>query len=121
MIKDMCRRAPTLGMVEFWHRLRKRDYTRCPESLFQVMRKLGLFPLPDTKPTYKPKPCEQTTYPDQRVQMDVKVVPRNCIADQKLCLFQYTAIDEFTRLRFLATYPEQSHIFLRTFSKKLVT
>lgn len=48
------------------------------------------------------------TYPGQRVQVDVKVVPRRCIADPELRLFQYTAIDEFTRLRFLAAYPEQS-------------
>ena len=40
--------------------------------------------------------------------MDVKVVPRKCIADPELKLYQYTAIDEFTRLRFLAAYPEQS-------------
>ena len=48
------------------------------------------------------------TYPGQRIQVDVKVVPRRCIADPELRLYQYTAIDEFTRLRFLAAYPEQS-------------
>lgn len=46
------------------------------------------------------------THPGERVQVDVKVVPRSCIADPELRLFQYTAIDEFTRLRFLAAYPE---------------
>ena len=51
---------------------------------------------------------QQMTRPGERVQVDVKVVPRNCIADPELRLFQYTAIDEFTRLRFLAAYPEQS-------------
>ena len=44
LIRDMRRRNPTLGMVELWHRLRQRGYTRCPESLFRVMRKIGLFP-----------------------------------------------------------------------------
>ena len=119
LIKDMRRRNPTLGMVELWHRLRKRGYTRRPESLFRVMRKLGLFPQPGTKPTYKPKPYEQMTYPGQRVQVDVKVVLRYCIADQELRLFQYTAIDEFTRLRFLAAYPEQSTYSSADFLKKL--
>ena len=38
----MRRRNPTLGMVELWHRLRQRGYTRCPESLFRVMRKTGV-------------------------------------------------------------------------------
>ena len=60
------------------------------------------------------------TYPGQRVQVDVKVVPRRCIADPELRLFQYTAIDEFTRLRFLAAYPEQSTYSSADFLKKLV-
>lgn len=59
------------------------------------------------------------TYPDQRVQVDVKVVPRKCIADPELRLFQYTAIDEFTRLRFLTAYPEQSTYSSADFLKKL--
>ena len=44
LIRDMRRRNPELGMIELWHRLKKRGYTRCPESLFRVMRKMGLFP-----------------------------------------------------------------------------
>jgi len=108
LIRDMRRRNPDLGMVELWHRLRKRGYTRRPESLFRVMRKLGLFPAVENKKAYKPKPYEQMTYPGQRVQVDVKVVPRRGIADQQLHMYQYTAIDEFIRLRFLAAYPEQS-------------
>ena len=120
LIRDMRRRNPDIGMVELWHRLRLRGYTRCPESLFRVMRKLGLFPQAEKKPVYKPKPYEQMTYPGQRVPVDVKVVPRRCIADQELRLFQYTAIDEFTRLRFLGAYPEQSTYSSADFLKKLV-
>lgn len=59
------------------------------------------------------------TYPGQRVQVDVKAVPRRCIADPELRLFQYTAIDEFTRLRFLAAYPEQSAYSSMDFLRKL--
>ena len=100
LIRDMRRRNPKLGMVELWHRLRQRGYTRRPESLFRVMRKLGLFPPKEKKTACKPKPYQQMTYPGQRVQVDVKVVPRRCITDPELRLYQYTAIDEFTRLRF---------------------
>ena len=120
LIRDMRRRNPRLGMVELWDRLRQRGYTRRPESLFRVMRKLGMFPQPEKKPVCKPKPYEQMTYPGQRVQVDVKVVPRRCIADPELRLYQYTAIDEFTRLRFLAAYPEQSTYSSADFLKKLV-
>ena len=75
LIRNMRRRNPSLGMVELWHKLRQRGYTRRPESLFRVMRKLGLFPPAKKKNTYKPKHYEQMTYPGQRVQVDVKVVP----------------------------------------------
>ena len=120
LIYDMRRRNPQLGMVELWHRLRLRGYTRRPESLFRVMRKLGMFPSKEKKPDYKPKPYEQMTYPGQRVQVDVKVVPRRCIAAPELRLYQYTAIDEFTRLRFLAAYSEQSTYSSTDFLKRLV-
>ena len=33
-----------LGLVKLWHRLKRRGYTRWPESLFRVKRKLGMFP-----------------------------------------------------------------------------
>lgn len=120
LIRDMRRRNPTLGLPALWYRLRKRGYTRRPESLFRVMRRLGLFPQAEKKSVYKPKPYEKMTYPGQRVQVDVKVVPRQCIADPELRLFQYTAIDEFTRLRFLAAYSEQSTYSSADFLKRLV-
>ena len=53
------------------------------------------------------------------MQVDVKAVPRKCIADPELRLFQYTAIDEFTRLRFLAAYPEQSTYSSADFLRRL--
>lgn len=119
LIRDMRRRNPELGMIELWHRLRQRGYTRRPESLFRVMRKMGLFPAEKPKKQHKPKPYTQMTRPGERVQVDVKVVPRRCIADSDLRLFQYTAIDEFTRLRFLAAYPEQSTYSSADFLRRL--
>ena len=119
LIQDMRRRNPELGMIELWHRLRKRGYTRRPESLYRVMKRLGMFKQDKPKKKYVPKPYEQMTYPGQRVQIDVKVVPRRCIADQELKLFQYTAIDEFSRFRYLAAYPEQSTYSSADFLQKL--
>ena len=120
LIRDMRRRNPTLGMVELWHRLRKRGYIRCPESLFRVMRKLGMFPQPKVKATYKAKPYEQMQYPGQRVQVDVKVVPLKCLTNPEERLYQYTAIDEYTRLRYLGAYPEQSTYSSADFLEKMV-
>ena len=55
LIRDMRRRNPSLGLIELWHRLRQRGYPRRPESLFRVMRKLGIYP--DEK---KKKPISQS-------------------------------------------------------------
>jgi len=120
LIRNMRRRNPSLGMIELWHRLKKRGYTRCPESLFRVMRRLQMFPPAKEKKKYIPKPYEQMQYPGQRVQIDVKVVPRSCIADPELKLYQYTAIDECSRLRFLGAYDEQSTYSSADFLKKTV-
>jgi transposase InsO family protein len=121
LIKDMRRRNPGLGMLELWHRLRKRGYTRRPESLFRTMRKLRMFPPRKPKKVYIPKPYEQMQYPGQRVRIDVKIVPRACIADPQLRLFQYTAIDEYSRLRFLGAYEEQSTYSSADFLRRMDT
>lgn len=107
------------NIVSYCKRLRQRRYSRRPESLFRMMRKLDLFPTIKKKNIYKPKPCEQMFYPDQRVQVDVKVVLRKCIANPELRLFQYTAIDEFTHLRVLAVCLEQSTNSSVDFLRKL--
>ncbi len=77
----MRRRNPSLGLIELWRRLKQRGYTRRPESLFRVMRKLGMFPQEKKKKTYTPKTYQQMSRPGERVQVDVKVVPRKCITD----------------------------------------
>lgn len=108
LLRNIRRRNPTLGLVEFWLRLRKRGYSRSLSSLFRVMKRLQLFPQKKKKPCYVPKPYQSMTHPGERIQIDVKVVPQACLAQKDRPLFQYTAIDEFTRLRYLKAYDEQS-------------
>ena len=62
LIRDMRRRNPTLGMIELWHRLRQRGYTRCPESLFRIMRKMGMFPAEKPK---KDDELKKTNIPEE--------------------------------------------------------
>ena len=120
MIRDMRRRNPRLGIVELWSRLRKRGYNRCLESLWRVLRREGLISKEKPKKKYKPKPYEQMQYPGQRIQIDVKVVPKACIADPQLKLYQYTAIDEYSRFRILGAYTEQSTFSSADFLRKIV-
>ena len=120
LIRNMHRRNPKIGVVELWARLRKRGYSRCVESLWRVLRREGMAEKENPKKKYRPKPYEQMQYPGQRIQIDVKVVPRYCIADPQLKLYQYTAIDEYSRYRILGAYPEQSTYSSADFLKKVV-
>ena len=120
LIRDMRRRSPELGVVELWARMRKRGYTRCVESLWRVLQREGLMAKTTPRKKYHPKPYEQMQYPGQRIQIDVKVVPRRCIADPEIKLYQYTAIDEYSRYRVLGAYLEQSTYSSTDFLRKVV-
>ena len=120
LIRDIRRRNPKLGIVELWSRLRKRGYSRCIESLWRVLRREGLAAKEKPRKKYTPKPYEQMKHPGQRVQIDVKVVPRSCIANPELKLYQYTAIDEYSRYRILGAYPEQSTYSSAHFLRRVV-
>lgn len=95
-------------------KLRQRCYTRTPSALYRCLRRLELAPqkLPNPKRKSKSKPYERAVRPGSKVQIDVKVVPKACIAEQAwnqwLRLYQYTALDECTRFRYVAALPEQS-------------
>lgn len=109
LIKDMRRRNPNLGLIEFWFRLMERGYTRHVVSLYRVLKRINLIVEPQKKP-YIPKPYQQMTFPGERVQIDVKFVPKSCCANllPGERFYQYTAIDEFSRLRFMMGFKEHS-------------
>ena len=117
----MRRRNPTLGLTELWHRLKRRGYTRTVESLFRCMRREGLIKAHPVKKKHQSKPYEKMTHPGERIQIDVKVVPRRCIANKELRLFQYSAIDEYSRYRILGAYMEQSTFSSAEFLRKVVS
>lgn len=94
------------GIVVLWVKLVKAGYTRTISGLFKVMQRIGIYKkTPSKKKQYVPKPYEQMTFPGERVQIDVKYVPTNCLCKELQELgesyYQYTAIDEFTRQRVL--------------------
>lgn len=62
---------------------------------------------------------KRAEYPGQKVQIDVKFVPSSCIADGNK-YYQYTAVDECTRLCFREMYDEHSTYSSLDFLKKLI-
>ena len=118
LIADMRKRNTNAGLVVFWVKLRQRGYSRSITGLYRVLQKTGQLTVKPPNPKYIPKPYEKMFYPGQRVQIDVKVVPTSCIVGDAKGekFYQYTAIDEYSRFRYLEAFKEQctysSAIFL---------
>lgn len=110
LISDMRRRNPHAGLVVFWVKLRQRGYSRSITGLYRILRKQGQMAIKPKNPKYIPKPYEQMLFPGQRVQIDVKFVPAACVVGsaegQKF--YQYTAIDEYSRYRYIEAFDEHS-------------
>lgn len=110
LISDMRRRNPHAGLVVFWVKLRQRGYSRSITGLYRVLRKTGEMAAKPKNPKYIPKPYERMLFPGQRVQIDVKYVPSACLVGdaQGKKFYQYTAIDEYSRFRYLEAFEEHS-------------
>ena len=113
LIKDYKSKNKETGLVVLWVKLRGAGYTRTITSLYRVMQRIGIYnKAPSKKKAYEPKPYQQMTYPGERVQIDVKYVPKKSLTkeviEQDGRYYQYTAIDEYTRKRVLWASKEQS-------------
>lgn len=110
LISDMRRRNPHDGLVVFWVKLMQRGYSRSITGLYRVLRKQGQMAFKPKNPKYIAKPYEQMLFPGQRVQIDVKFVPAAClVGDAKgKKFYQYTAIDEYSRYRYIEAFEEHS-------------
>ena len=105
----MYRRNKSVGLVVLWVKLRQRGYSRSITGLWRILRKLDMKPVRLPNPKKISKPYEQMLYPGQRVQVDVKHVPSSCIVSENgERYYQYTAIDEFSRFRYVEAFRELS-------------
>ena len=114
LIQDMRRRNPHSGLVVFWVKLMQRGYKRSIPGLYRFLKKQGILAQKLPNPKYIPKPYEQMKYPGQRIQVDVKFVPACCLVNNAKGkkFYQYTAIDEYSRWRYVEAFEE--HLFIRT-------
>lgn len=116
LINKIRRRNPDAGLVVFWVKLRQRGYKRSISGLYRYLRKTSQMAVRPAKPKYKPKPYQQMTYPGQRVQIDVKLVPQSCLVGAAAVeakenggyYYQYTFIDEYSRFRYLMAFKEHN-------------
>ncbi|WP_242972291.1 DDE-type integrase/transposase/recombinase [Lachnoclostridium edouardi] len=88
----------------------QRGYSRSISGLYRFLRKQKMMAVKPANPKYVPKPYEQMLFPGQRIQIDVKFVPSICLVNQAQgqSFFQYTAIDEYSRWRFVEAFEEHN-------------
>lgn len=118
----MRRRNPHAGLVVFWVKLMQRGYQRSISGLYRFLRKQGFTTHKLPNPKYVPKPYEQMSYPGQRVQIDVKFVPACCLVNETKGknFYQYTAIDEYSRWRYVEAFEEHNTYSSAQFLKHLL-
>ena len=106
--------------------LKRKGYKRSFSGMVYAAKRMGL--LEQKKPKKKSRSSRrypELTIPGEKVQIDVKEVPFNCLRGKVLRdnkhLYQWTAIDECTRLRFVYAFeehtPENSVRFLKMLIK----
>ena len=102
-----------------WMKIREQGYSRGYKSMCRALKRMQLESTEKLRQTYKPKPYAAAKYPGQKVQIDVKFVPRRCVAgDTKY--YQYTAIDEYSRLVYREMYDEHSTYSSLDFIRKVI-
>ena len=113
------------GLVVLWVKLRQAGYKRTVQSLYYVLQKLGIYKkAPRKKKESEPAEWVTGTYPGEKIQVDVKYVPSKCMTEELKekgeKFYQYTAIDEYTRMRYTWFTNEQSTYMSSEFVKRLV-
>lgn len=110
-IKDLIKRNPHIGLNELYGKLRLNyAYSRNPVSLYRFLRKKGWFAEVKKQKKYIPQPYDTPISIGVKMQIDVKHIPRECYVGEfreERRYYQYTAIDEATRERFIYPYEEQ--------------
>lgn len=103
----------------------KQGYKRSFSGMVYAAKRMGLgaYKKPTKKARIASRKFPDMSYPGEKVQIDVKEVPYNCLRgdlkrDEKH-LYQWTAIDECTRLRFVYGYEEHTPENTVDFFKRL--
>lgn len=120
LIKKVKARYGNDGLAEVYVQLKKRGYKRSYGSMVKQIRKM-----PKEKRKYRKGYTKHEEirgqYPGDKVQVDIKYVPRECLIfdTQDKKYYQITAIDEYSRKRILEIVDEKSLINTSRFVKRL--
>lgn len=112
LVKNSWARDKGDDKLVMWYNAGEKGYSRCYQTFLRTIRKFEGYKKA-RKQKKAPQEYKRAEYPGQKIQIDVKHVPSKCVANG-VKYYQYTAIDECTRLPFRQIYDEHS-----TYSSKL--
>ena len=97
----------------------KYGYTRSYGGFKRIVAKLKAAKGNKRRKARKNKPYQRAEYPGQKVQVDVKFVPGECVVDGRK-YYQFTAVDECTRWTYRQMYDEHSTYSAEAFLIELI-
>lgn len=107
LVKKQAKRHKWRDTILAYQEARERGYNRSFGCFSKTVRKLQDQNSKIVRKKRKNKPYQRAAYPGQKVQVDVKYVPRECVTDGNK-YYQYTAVDECTRWTYRYMYNEHS-------------
>lgn len=123
LIKQKHRYHRHEGLAQVYRKLKNVGYTRTYDSICRQIRKVKLNKPKKQKRSYPKSKYRKVvaTYPGERVQIDVKYVPIECIsfANHHSRYYQITAVDEYSVKRHMALVEEHSTYTTSQFLKGL--
>lgn len=112
------------GLAEIYVQAKKRGYKRSYGSMAKQIRKLNELKnkiVKKRKTSYRKHNEIRGQYPGDKVQIDIKYVPKECLKFEtyEKRYYQITAIDEYSRKRYLKIVDEKSVTHTTRFVKVL--
>ena len=107
LIRRLAKKHNWTDLILIYQELKERyNYQRSYGGLKQVIAKMKKNKA-KKKNKKKPKPYKRAAYIGQKVQIDVKFVPSECVTDGKK-YYEYIAVDECSRWAYRQMYDEHS-------------
>ena len=123
LIKHKYRYHGHEGYAQVYRKLMDAGYTRTYDSMCRQIRKMKLVKPEKKRKSYPKSRYEKVTatYPGERVQIDIKFVPIECIgfSSNYSRYYQITAIDEYSRKRYMELVNENSTYTTSNFLTRL--
>jgi len=118
LIINTRREVGFIAPLLMYQELLERGYTRSYGGMKRFFRKHFATPAAPKVLPEKPKVYDGGTFPGERVQIDVKYVPKECLYGEKL--YQYTLVDEFSRWCYREIHTELSAYVSGQFMRRAV-